>query len=341
MKIRLLSAALLAITGAAVALPAAASGEVNVYSARKEALIKPLLDRFTAESGITVNLVTGKADALLKRLKSEGRNTPADLFITTDAGRLHRAKEAGVLQSVSSDALAAAVPASYRDPAGEWYGLSLRARTVVYAKDRVDPATLNDYASLADPQWKRKVCVRSSGNIYNQSLVAAMVANQGADATQQWAEGFVANFARPPKGGDRDQIKAVAAGQCDVALVNSYYFGAMIHAKDEAQRAAAAKVAVAWPDKSGSGVHLNVSGAGVTKAAKNRDAAVKLLEFLATEQSQKWYAEVNHEYPVRAGVEPSATLKGWGEFRADNLNLAKLGEHNPNAVRIMDRAGWK
>ena len=183
MNIRLLSASVLAVT---LSLPAAAA-EVNVYSARKEALIKPLLDRFTESSGITVNLVTGKADALLKRLRSEGRNTPADLFITTDAGRLYRAKQAGVLQSIRSDTLDAAIPASYRDPAGEWYGLSLRARTVIYAKDRVDPAKLADYAALASPEWKRKICVRSSGNIYNQSLVAAMVANDGAEKSAEWA----------------------------------------------------------------------------------------------------------------------------------------------------------
>ena len=194
--------------------PLFAAEEVNVYSARKEDLIKPLLDRFTADTGVSVNLVTGKADALLQRLASEGRNSPADLFITTDAGRLHRAKTAGVLQSVGSDQLEAAIPAHLRDPEGYWFGISVRARPVFYVKGRVDPAELSTYEDLADPKWKGRICVRSSDNIYNQSLVASMIASDGETAAEKWAEGLVGNFARPPKGGDRDQITAAAAGLC-------------------------------------------------------------------------------------------------------------------------------
>jgi iron(III) transport system substrate-binding protein len=315
--------------------------EVNVYSARKEALIKPLLDQFTQESGIKVNLVTGKADALLKRLKSEGANSPADLFITTDAGRLHRAKAANVLQPISSEALNTAIPSNYRDPEGYWHGLSVRARVITYIKDKVDPKKLSSYEDLADSQWKGRICIRGSGNIYNQSLVASMIEAKGQAATQTWADGFVANFARQPKGGDRDQVKAAAAGVCDIAIINTYYLGAMINGKDDAQKAAAAKVALFWPNQDNRGAHVNISGAGVTMAAKHKAEAIQLLEFLANEKSQGWYASVNHEYPVRTGVEWSDTLKAWGTFKADTVNLSVLGQNNPTAVRIMDKAGWK
>ncbi|MCW8882648.1 MAG: Fe(3+) ABC transporter substrate-binding protein [Sedimenticola sp.] len=332
----------LALFATAISLSTSAlATEVNVYSARKEALIKPLLDQFTQESGIKVNLVTGKADALLKRLKSEGTNSPADLFITTDAGRLHRAKEAGVLQPISSEILDAAIPSNYRDPEGYWHGLSVRARVITYVKDKVDPKTLTSYEGLADTQWKGRICIRGSSNIYNQSLVASMIEADGEAKTETWAKGFVGNFARSPKGGDRDQVKAAAAGVCDLAIINTYYLGAMIHSKDENERAAASKVALFWPNQEGRGTHVNVSGAGVTKAAKNRAEAIRLLEFLANKQSQNWYARVNHEYPVRAGVEWSDTLKAWGTFKADTVNLSVLGKNNPAAVRLMDRAGWK
>jgi iron(III) transport system substrate-binding protein len=327
-----------------ISLPAAhslASDEVNIYSARKEELIKPLLDRFTEQTGIKVNLVTGKADALLKRLQSEGVNSPADLLITTDAGRLHRAKQAGVTRALDSASLTAAVPGSYRDPEGHWFGLSVRARPILYVRDKVDPASLSTYEDLASTQWKGRICIRSSSNIYNQSLVASMIAADGQDKTEQWATGLVTNLARPPKGGDRDQIKAAAAGQCDIAVANTYYLAGMLKSKDDAQRSAAERMAVFWPNQEGRGAHVNVSGAAVTKAARNPEAALKLLEYLAGDEAQQWYAETNGEYPVRAGIPVSETLSAWGEFKADDLNLAKLGELNAEAVRLMDRAGWK
>ncbi len=323
------------------AAPALAKGEVNIYSARQEVLIKPLLDRFSAETGIKVNLVAGTADALIQRLQSEGINSPADVLLTVDAGNLNRAKELGLFQPVKSKSLESTVPAAYRDPAGHWFGLSMRARPIMYAKDRVNPADLATYQDLADARWKGKVCVRSSSNVYNQSMVAAMIAERGVPATEAWAKGLVANFARPPQGGDRDQIKAVAAGQCDVALVNTYYLGGMLNASQADEKEAAAKVAILWPNQKERGVHVNVSGAGVTKNAKNRDNAVRLLEFLVGEDAQRWYAEANYEYPVRPGTPISETLAGWGTFKADDLNLAILGEHNPEAVRLMDRAGWR
>lgn len=334
---------LVAVLVLVILLPATgfANGEVNLYSARKENLIKPLLDRFTQETGITVNLVTGKADALLKRLELEGANSPADILLTTDAGRLHRAKQAGVTQAFGSDFLNKVVPASFRDPDGHWVGLSLRARPIMYVKGKVDPSELSTYEALSDPKWKGRICIRSSGNIYNQSLVASMIAADGEQATEAWAKGLVSNFARPPVGGDRDQIKAAAAGVCDIAIANTYYLAGMLTSRDEAQLAAAQKVAVFWPNQKGRGSHVNVSGAALTKSAANKANAIRLMEFLANKESQDWYAETNGEFPVRGDVESSELLKSWGSFKQDTLNLGRLGELNPVAVRLMDRAGWK
>jgi iron(III) transport system substrate-binding protein len=320
---------------------AAAEQTVNLYSARKENLIKPLLDRFTEQTGIRVNLVTGKADALLQRLQSEGRNSPADLLITTDAGRLYRAMEAGLTRPVESAILDSVVPAAFRDPQGHWFGLSLRARPILYVKERVDPASLSSYEDLADPRWHGEICIRSSNNIYNQSLVASLIAADGEAQTEVWAKGLVSNFARPPRGGDRDQIKAAAAGVCDLAVANTYYLAGMLTSKDTAQRDAATKMGVFWPNQRGRGAHVNVSGAAVTAAAKHPENAVRLLEFLVGKESQAWYAEVNGEYPVRRDVPSSELLQSWGEFKMDTLNLSRLGELNPEALRLMDRAGWK
>lgn len=319
----------------------AGSNEVNLYSARNEALIKPLLDNFTRETGIKVNLVTGKASALLKRLVTEGRNTPADLFITTDAGRLHRAREAGVLQPVTSQALNSAIPANLRDPDGYWYGLSQRARPIFYIKGKVDPQQLSTYEALADPQWKNRICIRSSSNIYNQSLVASMITGNGEKQTEEWARAFVTNFARPPKGGDKDQIKAAAAGRCDIAIANTYYVAKMITGKDQDLKKAAEAVAVFWPNQNDRGTHVNVSGIGMTSAAKNSDNATRLMEYLVSEKAQQWYAEANQEYPVRTGVAASTTLQSWGDFKSDSIELSRLGELNTDAVKLMDRAGWK
>ncbi len=319
----------------------AADDVVNLYSARKEQLIKPLLDKFTDKTGIKVNLVTGKADALLKRLGTEGRNTPADLLITTDAGRLHRAKHAGVLQPVNSSVLNATVPKNLRDPDAYWFGLSLRARPIFYVKGKVDPSQLSTYEALSDKAWESSICVRSSNNIYNQSLVASIIAADGVEKTEEWAKGFVANFAQPPKGGDRDQILAAAAGICDIAIANTYYYGGMLTSGDQDQIDAANKLAIFWPNQKGRGTHVNVSGIGMTKAAKNKKAALKLMEFLVSDESQAWYAQVNSEFPVSPSAKKSELLKSWGEFKADELSLSVLGEKNALAVKLMDRVGWK
>ena len=344
-SLKLLVAGLLSLS---FTLPstALADDEVNLYSARKEKLIKPLLDKFTSETGIKVNFVTAKADALLKRLEAEGENSPADLFITTDAGRLHRAQEAGVLQTVKSETLSESIPENLRDPAGYWFGLSQRARPIFYVKGKVKPEELSTYEALADDKWKKRICIRSSNNIYNQSLVASMLGQDSSEKTteavQEWATKFVGNFAKPPKGGDRDQIKAAAAGQCDIAVANTYYYAAMLHnKKDQKQQDAANAVAIFWPNQNDRGAHVNISGIAMTKAAKNKDSAVKLMEFLVNKDSQQWYAEVNHEYPVVADVEWSETLKSWGNFKADSLSLSKLGDLNADAVKLMDRAGWR
>ncbi len=326
---------------AAVMSAGTVADTLNIYSARQEALIKPLLDRFSNETGVEVNLVTGSGDALITRLTREGRNSPADVLLTSDAGRLYRARQAGVLQPVSSDALTAAVPENLRSPDNLWYGLSVRARVLIIAPERVNTDELQDYEDLADPQWKGRICVRSSGNIYNQSLVAGMLAQKDRAQTQAWLDGFVRNFARPPQGGDRDQIKAVAAGQCDVALVNSYYFGAMLQSDNEEERRAAEQVELLWPNQSNRGVHINISGAGVIRASEQPDLARELIEFLVREDSQQWYAETNNEYPVRDSVSPSRLLQSWGDFKADDLDVSELGRLNAQAVMAMDRANWK
>ncbi len=327
------AACLLACTGA--------GAEVNVYSARQESLIKPLLERFTARHGIETRLITGKADALLTRLTLEGKDSPADLLITTDAGRLFRAKEAGLLRPVRSETLATRIPARYRDPDDQWFGLSLRARTILVVEGRARPGVPARYESLADPAWRGRICIRSSDNIYNQSLVASMIHANGYDATLAWAEGLAANLARPPAGGDRDQIMAAAAGLCDVAVVNTYYLAMMLQGGDPAQRKAAQRMRVVWPNQKDRGVHVNISGAGVTRTATHYDEAVALIEYLASEDAQRWYGETNNEYPVRAGVTPSKILQSWGEFKADTIDLAILGRLNRKAVELTNRAGWR
>lgn len=319
----------------------ASAAEINIYSARKEDLIKPILEKFEQDTGTKINLITGKADALLQRLISEGKNSPADILITTDAGRLYRAKNAKVIQTIESDILNKAIPEQYRDPEGYWFGLTLRARPIVYAVDRVTPKQLSSYEALANSEWKQKICIRSSDNIYNQSLVASILTHLGEDKTLAWTESLVKNFARPPQGGDRDQVKAVAAGQCDVALINNYYLGNMLISKNEAEAAAAQKVKIFWPNQDDRGTHVNISGAAITASSKNKTAAIKLIEFLVSDAAQQWYAEKNLEYPIKPGIQPSEILQSWGEFKADALSLHQLGEHNAEAVMIMDRAKWK
>ena len=317
------------------------AAEVNVYSARKDALIVPLLDRFTVKTGIEVNLITGKANTLLSRIQAEGAATPADVLITVDAGNLHRAKEAGVLATVDSTRLSEKLPENLRDVDNQWFGLTVRSRPIFYVKHRVNPSELSTYEALTDSQWKNRICIRSSSNIYNQSLVASMIKANGEETTLEWAKGLMSNLARKPAGGDTDQLRAAAAGQCDLAIANTYYFGRLIDSKKPEDRQVVDKLGVFWPNQTDRGAHINVSGMAVTQHAKNRAEAVQLLEFMVSGDAQAYYAAINHEYPVVPGVAPSPTIASLGEFKSDALNLSILGVNNKRAVKLMDRAGWQ
>lgn len=321
--------------------PLVMAEQVNLYSARKEALIKPLLDKFTEQTGISVNLVTGKADNLITRLKSEGKYSPADLLLTTDVGRLYRAKQQGLTQEIALSEKIASLPTNFRDEQMHWLGLSLRARPLMVSVDRVASLSISNLEDLTKPEWKGRICIRSSSNIYNQSMVASLIAQLGESAAQEWVNGFVKNFARSPQGGDRDQIKAVAAGLCDVAIANTYYLAGMLSDKDETTQEQAKKVKVIWPNQSDRGAHINISGVALAKNAPNKEAAVKLIDFLLSNESQLWYATTNHEYPVLADIPWSDLLQSFGIFKTEQVALGKLGELNADAVQMMDRAGWK
>jgi iron(III) transport system substrate-binding protein len=314
---------------------------VNVYTHRHYDADQQLFDRFTELTGIKVNVVSASADELIQKLELEGEGSPADLLITVDAGRLARAQQKNLLQPVSSELLEANIPATFREPGNHWFGLTYRARIIAYSKERVNPEELSTYEALADDKWKGRILTRSSDNIYNQSLLASIIAHQGEESAQQWASAVYNNLARPPKGNDRDQVAAVAGGEGDLAIVNTYYIGLMLNDENEQTRLAADKVGIFFPNQQDRGTHINISGAGVTKNAPNRDNAVKLLEFLSGEEAQAKLATINYEYPVNPAVSPSELLQNWGEFKKDELNLAALGEHNQTAVIIFDRVGWK
>ena len=319
-----------------------AHAEVNVYSAREETLIKPILDVFSEQSGIKVNLVTAKADALIERLQRESEDSLADVLLTVDVARLHRAKQAGLLQSIKSETLTEIVPPVYRDSDDQWFGLSMRARVITTVKSKLPPdkAPMR-YESLADEQWRENICIRSSTNVYNQSLVASILHANGNEATYTWAKALVANFARSPVGGDRDQVLAAAGGLCDIAVINTYYLAYMLANLDPVQKKAAEQMHVVWPNQEDRGTHVNISGAGVTRVAKNKDDAIRLLEFLVGKEAQYWYSNTNYEYPIRNDVEIGDILNSWGEFKADTIELNTLGELNAEAVKLMDKAGWQ
>lgn len=319
----------------------AGGGEVNVYSHRHYDTDQELFDRFEEETGITVNVVTASADELITRLEQEGAQSPADVLVTVDAGRLERAVGRDLLVPVTTPTLASHVPGMLHHPEGYWYGLTQRARIIAYARDRVDPSELSTYEDLADPKWEDRILIRSSSNIYNQSLLASIIAHNGLEDAANWARGIVVNMAREPQGGDRDQVKAVAAGVGDVAVVNTYYLGLLFNSDDPDERALQDQIGVFFPNQDGRGAHVNVSGAGVTAHAPNPDNAVRLLEFLTGEEAQRTYARANYEYPVNPEVEWSGTLREWGDFKVDTLNLSLLGEMNESAVRVFDRVGWR
>ncbi|WP_455374296.1 Fe(3+) ABC transporter substrate-binding protein [Limibacillus halophilus] len=314
---------------------------LNIYSARHYQTDEALYQGFTEETGITINRIEGKEDALIERLKSEGMNSPADILITVDAGRLWRAEEAGLFQSIESEALAKRLPDNLRHPEGKWFGFSTRARLIFYNKENVDPAALKTYEDLADPAWQGQVCIRSSTNIYNLSLLGSIIENDGAEAAEAWAKGVVANMARDPQGGDTDQLRAVAAGECGVAVANSYYYFRLLRSDDAADREVAEKLGVVLPNQEGRGVHVNVSGAGVAAHAPHKENAIRFLEYLASDEAQSYFADGNNEFPAVKSVEANETVQSLGDFKVDPVNVATFGQNQAEAQMIFDRAGWK
>jgi iron(III) transport system substrate-binding protein len=318
----------------------ARSVELVVYSARKEHLIKPLFDQYTAETGVKIRYITDKAGPLLTRLQAEAENTPADILMTVDAGNLWHAADSGLLQPLQSTILEANVPAHLRDPQQHWAALTVRARTVVYSTDRVEEGELSTYEALGDEAWKGRLCLRTSKKVYNQSLVATMIAAHGEEGAEQLVKNWVANLAMPPFSNDTKVMEAIAAGQCDAGIVNTYYYGRLMKAQPELA------VALFWPNQQGGaadgrGVHINVSGAGVVKHSKQAKAAQQLIEWLTETPAQKMLMELNQEYPVNAKLALSEELQAWGEFNADSINVSEAGRLQSSAVRLMDRAGYR
>jgi len=315
------------------------NGEVNIYSSRHYDTDLRLYEDFTEETGIKVNRIEAGADALIERIESEGEFSPADLLITVDAGRLWRAEEAGILDSVQSDTLAERIPAYLRHPDGLWFGLSTRARIIIYDKAQGRPEGLETYADLADPRFRGDICVRSSSNIYNISLLSSIVAHEGEEAAEEWTRGVVHSSARDPQGNDTSQIEAVAAGECRISIVNTYYL-ARYAGGDEAERAMFDRVGVIFPNQDTTGTHVNVSGAGVVKGAPNRENAIRFLEYLTSDSAQRYFANGNNEYPAVSGIEAASAVERLGGFRADELDAAEIGRNQRAAVEIFDRAGW-
>lgn len=313
-----------------------ANGEVvTIYSSRNEQLIKPLLDKYTEETGIKIELVTDKTGPLMARLQAEGKNTPADMLLTVDAGNLWQAAEQGLLQPVSSPILDTNVPAKYRDPKGQWTGLSLRARTIFYDPSKVEASQLSTYADLADPKWKGKLCLRTSKKVYNQSLVASMMEHLGEEKTEQVIRGWVDNLATDVFSDDNSMLEAIAAGQCEVGIANSYYYGRILDEKPDFP------VNIFWANQDTTGTHVNISGAGVVANSNNPSGALKVMEWLSSDEAQGIYASADKEFPVKEGVDKSEMLKSWGEFKPDDINVQKFGSLQTQAIQMMDKAGYK
>ena len=331
---------LLSIAFVVTGLSSAFADEVvNVYSARHYDTDMAMYERFTEETGIKVNLIEGSSDALIERIKSEGQFSPADMLITVDAGRLWRAEKEGIFQPVDSAVLSERIPAHLRHPEGKWFGLSKRARVIAHKKDMALPAGFGTYEALADEAFRGQVCMRSSGNIYNLSLMASLIDAHGAPAAEAWAKGVVANFARTPQSNDTGQLKAVASGECTITIANTYYLGRLMASTKPEDKALMANLEIVFPNQDGRGTHVNISGAGVTKYAPNRENAIRFLEYLTSEFAQRLFAEGNNEYPISGPTTgPVAAL---GKFKRDDLNVSVLGENQTEAVKVYDRAGWK
>jgi len=329
-----------AVAGSAFAVGVSAD-ELNIYSARHYDSDQILYQAFTDETGIRINVLEGDSDQLIERMQREGVASPADVMLTVDAGRLWRAEQDGLFQSIESDVLNERLPESMRHPEGKWFGFSQRARVIFYNPENVDPSEITSYEDLADPRWQGEVCIRSSNNIYNQSLLASLIEHHGAEEAEAWAQGVVDNLARQPEGGDSDQIRGVAAGECNLAVANHYYYVRMLKGDSDSDREMAENVALIFPNQDDRGTHVNVGGAGVVNNAPNRDNAILFLEFLASDTAQEILAARNYEFPVVANIDKDEILDSWGEFKKDNININLLGENNPEAIRIFDRVGWR
>ncbi len=326
----------------ALSANATEENELNLYTARHYQTDEALYTNFTKQTGIKINRIEGAEDPLMERIKSEGDKSPADVFITVDAGRLWRADQAGLFQPIKSKVLDSRIPAAYRAPDGTWYGFSARARVIAYNKAAVKPGEIKSYEDLADPKWKGKICARSAGHVYMLSLISSVIAHDGEQKAEQWAKGVANNLAREPKGGDTDQLKAVAAGECDIAISNTYYYVRLLKSAKPEDKAVADKIGIIWPDQKGPGVHMNISGGGVLKYAPHKENAIKFLEYLSSDEAQQYFANGNNEWPVVVGVKvTNPELESLGKFKADTLNVGELGKNQPNAQKVADRAGWK
>jgi iron(III) transport system substrate-binding protein len=323
--------------------PAIADDRVlNIYSSRHYQTDEALYGNFTKQTGIKINRIEASDDAIIERIRNEGAKSPADVLITVDAGRLWRAEQLGLFQPVKSAVLDARVPASFREPGGQWYGFSLRARVIAYDKTKVKPGEIATYEDLANPKWKGKLCTRSSAHVYNLSLMGAMIDHVGEAKAETWASGVKANLARDPKGGDTDQLKAVAAGECELALSNSYYYARLARSAKPEDKAIVEKVGIVFPNQSSWGTHVNISGAGVLKNAPHRDAAIKFLEYLASDEAQRYFAEGNNEWPVVASVQvANPALPAIGQIKVDAVNVAVLGRNQPTSQKLYDRVAFK
>ena len=336
------SASVLALIVAFSAPAVAQETILNLYSSRHYQTDEALYSKFTKATGIKLNRIEAGEDPLIERLRNEGASSPADVLITVDAGRLWRAEQAGLFQPIESKVLAARLPDHMRTPNNQWFGFSARARIIVYNKAAVKAADVQNYEDLADPKMKGKVCTRSGSHVYNLSLMSALIAHWGEAKAEQWARGMVANFARAPKGGDTDQIRAVAAGECGVAISNSYYYVRLLASDKPEDRKVIESTGIIWPNQKSFGTHMNVSGAGVVRHAKHRDAAIKYLEYLASDEAQSYFAEGNNEWPVVKGAPlNNKALASLGTFKMDTLNISALGKNQPVAQKIFDRVGYK
>ncbi len=318
-----------------------AAGELNLYTNRHYDTDEEILQRFTEETGIKVNVLKGGSDQLIERMAREGDRSPADLLITADAGRLHRAKNRGLLQPVNTEKLNSNIPENLRDEDNYWFGLTMRGRVIVYAKDRVEPEELSSYEELISDKWQDEILVRSSENIYNQSLLASFISIYGEEWAENWAKGVVDNMARKPQGNDRAQATAVAAGEGDLAIMNTYYIGKMLNSDNPAEVEVAEQLGIHFPSQDKAGVHVNVSGIGLAKYAPNKENAVKLMEYLSSEDAQRYFASANYEYPTNPNVEASELLKSWGSFKSQEISLTELGIYNEKAVKIFNKVSWQ